>query len=90
VPAQQISSSREWALYHGAFDEYLRAYDGHPPGIDPREHFYRGWFERLTTTAPYFMELNELKGNQFQLISTVSYRDLLLRERTLHVYKRVP
>ena len=90
VPAQQISSSWEWAFYHGAFNDYLRAYDGHPPLADPREHFYRTWGKRLTTTAPYFMELNELKGGRFQLISTVSYRDLLLRERTLHVYKRLP
>jgi len=90
VPAQQISSSWEWAFYHGAFDDYLRAYDGHPPGSDPREHFYRTWYKRMTTTAPYFMELNELKGSHVQLISTVSYRDLLLRERTVHVYKRLP
>jgi hypothetical protein len=90
VPAQQISSSWEWAFYHGAFDDYLRAYDGHPPGSDPREHFYRAWFKRMTTTAPYFMELNELEGSRFQLISTVSYRDLMLRETTLHVYKRLP
>jgi 4-amino-4-deoxy-L-arabinose transferase-like glycosyltransferase len=90
VPAQQISSSWEWAFYHGAFDDYLRAYDGHPPGTDPREHFYRAWAKRMRTTAPYFMELNELKGSHFQLISTVSYRDLLLRETTVHVYKRLP
>jgi 4-amino-4-deoxy-L-arabinose transferase-like glycosyltransferase len=90
VPAQQISSSWEWAFYHGAFDDYLRAYDGHPPGVDPREHFYRAWFKRMTTTAPYFMDPNELKGSHVQLISTMSYRDLLLRERTVHVYKRLP
>jgi hypothetical protein len=95
VPAQQISATWEWACYHGAFNDFVRAYDGHPPGRDPRDRFLAAGV-KILRTAPYSVQSKEdfqaeqRAGGHLELISTVPYRDVMLRERAVYVYKRLP
>lgn len=90
VPAEQISTTWAWACYHGAFDDFIDAYGGHPPGDDPRYRFMADWLPRMGKSALYAVEWTEQKGDHLRLISTIPYRDVLLRERAIYVYQRIP
>ncbi len=88
VSPEQVSSSWAWASYHGAFDNYLRAYGGHPPGENPRRPYLDDWVVN-TDTALYRVTPRAQADAELRLVATIPYRDFLLRERMVYVYKRL-
>lgn len=87
VPARQIHSTWDWASYNGAFDDYLRAHQGHPP--NDREGYFNDWLPQQAKSALYDVKSKQVSGSGYQLLRTIPYRDMLLNEQAVYVYQRV-
>lgn len=64
---------------------------------DPRKHYGYGWLADIDTSAlyyvrptppPYLVSGIKQSGSQLQLVATIPYRDMLLCEKKVYVYKR--
>jgi len=72
----------------GAFENYVRAYGGHPPGNNPRDGYFADWLTKIDKSALYYVTSKEQRSGQLQLVATLPYRNMQLHEQMVYVYKR--
>lgn len=87
VPAQAVHSTWDWQSYNGAFDDYIQAYHGNPPG--EREGYFNDWLANVNKSATYEVKSKKLAGDGYRLVMTIPYRDMLLHEQAVYVYERL-
>jgi hypothetical protein len=95
VDPLQISGSLHWVEYHGAFDRWLKTL-----GADPRPEDFSGsyrlhgpfytWVKEQQTSAQYliFPARRRPESPGYTILRGVSYRDSLMRPRTVYVVRR--
>jgi hypothetical protein len=99
VKPENIYGPGTWALYHGAYEEWIAAgvpgFGTPPPGnprtYDPLHDPFRSWLDRRNEEAEYRVA-DSRRGpppDRWQLIASHSFRSIRFRERFVWTWKRV-
>jgi hypothetical protein len=99
VKPENIYGPGTWALYHGAYEEWIAAgvpgFGTPPPGnprtYDPLHDPFRSWLDRRNEEAEYRLA-DSRRGpppGRWQLIASHSFRSIRFRKRFVWTWKRV-
>ena len=100
VKPQNIDGPGTWAVYHGAYEEWIAAgvpgFGTPPPGnprtYDPLHDPFRSWLNRRNEEAEYRVA-DSRQGpppGRWQLIASHSFRSIRFRKRFVWTWKRAP
>lgn len=100
VEPENIDGPRTWALYHGAYEEWIAAGvpgfgvlpPGNPRTYDPLHDPFRSWLDKRNEEVEYRVA-DSRQGpppGRWQLIASHSFRSIRFRKRFVWTWKRAP